>query len=433
MKIGIIGGGLTGLSAGYYLSKRGHEVTIFERSQILGGLASSFKFNQTNIEKYFHHIFTRDRHIIDLIEELGIGDRFFWNETSMGFFYGGEIYKFNTPIDLLKFKPLNLLERLKFGISIFYLQKLENWKKLENVTAEEWLIKNFGENNYNTIWKPLLRIKFGEKYKIISAAWIWGRVKPRANSRSKGKEKLGYLEGGFQILIETLKRNIKENGGKILIGKPVEKIIIKKSKVVDIQLDNGLKEFDKIISTIPLPLFLKISEELPKSYIEDLEKIEYQSILCMVLILNRSLSDIYWLNITDSTVPFGGVIEHTNFIPKRNYHGASVVYLFNYLPKNHELYTISNEELFSIYKRGLKKVFPDFSEKWVEKYLVFRDSYGTPIYTKNYSKQRPSHTSPIKNLYIANTSQIYPEDRNMNNSIKLGRYVAEEIVESTNG
>lgn len=432
MKVGIIGGGITGLTAAYYLSKKNVDVTLIEKSENLGGLASSFKFQNFFLDKYYHHIFKCDNDIINLIEELGLKENLTWKETKMGFFVNGKIYLFGTPLELLKFFPLGILDRLKFGFTILYLQNLNSWNSLDKKTAEEFLKKFSGKRTYEIIWKPLLRIKFGNCAEKISAAWVWGRIKSRAKSRGKTlmKEELGYLKGGFQTLINELEKKIKRNKGKIIKEKKISKVEkVDNEKIIIFSENNEEQEFDKVIFTAANPEFLNLVSKIPKEYSKKLEKINYQSVVCATFLLKKSLSEIYWLNISDEDIPFGGVIEHTNFIPKEEYGNFSVVYLFNYIQKEKdEIYNLSDKKLIKIYKKGLKEIFPNFHDNLIENCFIHKDDFATPVYVKNYSKIKPEFETPIKNLFLANTSQIYPFDRTMNNSVKLGKEIAEKIL-----
>ncbi|MEM4347200.1 MAG: NAD(P)/FAD-dependent oxidoreductase [Candidatus Altiarchaeota archaeon] len=426
MKIAIIGSGITGLTSGYRLVKKGASVKIFEKEEEIGGLLSSFKFQNFYLERYYHHFFKCDSELIKLIEELGLKSKVIWKETKMGFFVDNEVYPFSTPFELLKFKPISFFDRIKFGLTILYLQRKKTWEDLENITAKEWLEKFSGKKTYELLWKPLLKIKFGSKFaEKISAAWIWGRVNPRAKSRSKGlmKEELGYLKGGFKFFLEKIENEIEKENGEILKNKEVKKIEFKKDKVRVFSGGNEY-EFDKVIFTAPNPVLLNLTK-LEKKFKEKLQKVKYQSVICATFLLRESLSDIYWLNISDEKIPFGGVIEHTNFIPKENYNNFSVVYVFNYIQKESRLYNLTDDRIAKIYKKGLKKIFPNFNEKIIENVFIHRNEYATPIYVKNYSKIKPNFSTPIKNLFLANTSMIYPFDRNVNNSVKLGNEIAE--------
>jgi len=144
--------------------------------------------------------------------------------------------------------------------------------------------------------------------------------------------------------------------------------------------------------------------------------------------MNRPLSSIYWLNVGDSSIPFAGVIEQTNFIPPSEYGDKHIVYLFNYLAPDHPWLRESKHAVFARYEEGLKRMFPKYDSSQVEKITVFRDAYATPIYAKNYLKLKPPQVSSKKGLFFANTAHIFPEDRNMNFSVVLANRIADQIA-----
>ena len=205
MRVGIIGGGATGLAAAYELTKGGHYAEVFERAPFLGGQASTFEVGGGQLERGYHHLFVSDVDMVELIHELGLGDKLAWLESRVGLFYGGKIWKFSTPTDLLRFKPLSLPQRIKLGIWTLILQKTRDWPKFERVTARDWIIKHMGRRTYEVIWEPLLRGKFGEYYDQVSMAWLWGKIYLRVASR-KGfqKERLGYPMGSFGEVFDLL-------------------------------------------------------------------------------------------------------------------------------------------------------------------------------------------------------------------------------------
>lgn len=431
MKVGIIGGGITGLTIAYYLSKRGIDVTVFEKDQTLGGLAGSIKLEDTYLEKYYHHIFMSDDHVLRLADELHIREEVVWHTTEMGFFCEGRIYPFNTPIDLLNFRPITPLERIRLGFVILYLQRLRNWTHLDGIDAKTWLSRSNGKNAYKRVWEPLLKTKFGNSTEDISAAWIWGRLKPRAQSRDVlGKERLGYIRGGFHKLVDALERSILNNGGRLIKGEEMVNLKPIGGRSIELLSRGGIAhEFDKVVSTVPTPILMNfIKEHIPGNYMKKLSCVDYMGIVCMILRLRRPLSSIYWLNVCDRDIPFGGVIEHTNFVPKEDYEGWNVVYLFNYSDKNQSIYRMPDDKLFEVYVKGLEKLYPEFMQDWVKDYTVSRNAFGTPIYTRYYSKKIPDIETPIKNLYMVNTSQIYPQDRNINSSIGLGYNSISKII-----
>jgi protoporphyrinogen oxidase len=340
---------------------------------------------------------------------------------------------------------------------MLYLQRLKNWQSLEDIKVRNWVIRYQGQRVYNTIWQPLLQAKFGEDYENVSASWLWGRVNARGNSRSKGgnKEELGYLKGGFLPIVDALEASILKNGGHILKSTSVESIVCDGQNPFTLTTRKGSFGFDKVVFCAPIPDFLEIvgidgslrsietlhatslrdktltirpTLQLPEDYINQLEQIKYRAAMCLILKLNRSLSDIYWLNISDPEVPFGGVIEHTNFIPPSEYQGYHIVYLFKYLTTDHPYYTMSKTELFQTYLPALRRIFPDFKETWVEQSFLMKADYATPVYAFKYSSIKPPFETPTKDLYLANTSQIYPEDRNTSNGIMIGMEVVKRLL-----
>jgi protoporphyrinogen oxidase len=426
VRTGVLGGGLTGLTAAYELAKRGHEILLWEKAPYLGGQASTFEVEGTLLERYYHHIFTGDVDMKQLIEELGLADRMLWLASKVGFFREGQIYDFVTPMDLLRFQPLGFGQRIRAGLVTLYLQRFGNWRDLEDFTAQDWIRRYAGEQAYEVIFAPLLRAKFGEYFDQVTMAWLWSKFKDRVGSRSKGmtKELLGYMEGSFQPFVDALASKIRELGGTILTDTPVEQLTIDDQKVKSVTAGE-VWPVDQVIATVPSFVFLQIAPDLPEEYANQLREVTYQSALCLVLKMKHSLSRIYWLNISDPSFPFVGAIEHTNLIPAEKYNGKHILYLSNYVSQGDPLYSASAQELFGHYLPFLKKINPEFDKDWVEEMWLYREDAAQPIITCGYSRRVPAYRTPVEGLYLANTTQIYPQDRGMNYSVRLGKVVSE--------
>ncbi len=429
MKIGIIGGGIAGLTAAYELTKKGHSVAVFEKGAELGGQAGTFHIEGTRLERFYHHLFTSDRHILQIIDELGLSPKMRWIDSQVGLFHGGKVYDFVTPLDLLRFTPLSLPNRLWAGLVSVYLQRQADWRKYEGITAKEWLEKYAGKSVYSAIWEPLLRSKFGDSYDKVSMTWFWGKMRLRFGSRPKGmqKEQLGYMEGSFQLLIDELGKQIKELGGEAHTNAPVDRVVVEGEKAIGLTFHASrftTRNFDTIIATVPSFIFTEMAPELPIDYVRKLNHVKYQSALCLALKMKRPLTNIYWMNISDPSVPFVAAIEHTNYMPPEVYGGKHVLYLSNYLSVDSPLFSLSEDELLREYLPHVQRINPEFNLDWVEESWLFGDDSGQPIVTCNYSQQVPDHQTPIEGLYLANTTQIYPEDRGMNYSVHLGQKIA---------
>ena len=436
MRVGIIGGGAAGLAAAYELTKQGHYAEVFEQAPFLGGQASTFPVGGGQLERGYHHLFVSDTDIVDLINEIGLGHRMVWLESKVGLYNSGKIWRFSTPFDLLRFTPLSMIQRLRVGFWIFVMQKTKDWRKFESVTARDWLIGHMGQEAYRVIWEPLLRGKFGEYYEQISMTWLWGKIYLRVASRGNSlqKERLGYPMGSFGEVFDTLAQRIEQQGGNVHIQAGVEQITVEDGAATGVRVRIGdgeaqPKAFDAVITTTPSYIFPRLVPTLPPDYLELLTTTNYLSAVLIILVLDRPLSNMYWLNIADRELPFVGVIEHTNMIDKSLYGDNHIVYVTNYLSRQSDLYQMTQEELLAAYVPHLKKINPDFDKSWIIENHYHKVDGAQPIIGMNYSQQIPDHRTPIKNLYLANTTQIYPEDRGTNYSVRMGRQVARMVME----
>ena len=436
MRVGIIGGGVAGLAAAYHLTKEGHFAEVFEVAPFLGGQASTFDVFGGRLERGYHHLFVSDTEIADLIQELGLGGKLAWLESTVGFYHGGKIWDFASPMDLLRFKPLPFLDRIRVGFWTFILQKTKSYSKFEGVTARDWLSKRMGRRGYEVIWEPLLRGKFGEFYDKIGMTWIWNKVTLRVASR-KGAgqvEHLGYPMGSFGEVIEVLADRIAQQGGVIHTSASVTQIVEAdgSATAMEVQLEGGeteRREYDAIIATTPSYVFTRLAPAMPPEYQSKLENVDYLSAVLMVMVMDRPLTNKYWMNIADPNMPFVALIEHTNLIDKELYGGKHILYISNYPSRDNELYQMSGDELMDLFVPHLQKINPDFERSWVIEYHHHRVDGAQPIVGVNYGAGIPDHRTPVQGLYLANTTQIYPEDRGTNYSVRMGRQVARMVVD----
>jgi protoporphyrinogen oxidase len=443
MKVAIIGGGVAGLSAAYRLLQAGHEVALFEAEAQLGGLVRSFDPTTAlgegaggdPLECFYHHLFSTDTTIIGLINELGLGERLVWKDSKVGFFHDGRIWPFVTPLDLLRFKPLPLIDRVRLGLAGLYLRRQDDWHRYESITAWEWIRRYVGQKGLDVVWGPLLRGKFADQAEEVAMAWLWSKIHLRFASRKAGvsqKEQLGYLMGGFGVLVCELERRIREAGARVEVSTPVQRITVEQGRASGIVLHNRQEvAADAVIACLPSERFLSLASDLGGDYERRVRATRWQWALCYVLALKQSLSPIYWLNISDAGTPFIAMIEHTNFIPKERYGGLNLVYLSNYLTPHHPWFDLSDEELDELYLPHLSKFNPSFSRDWIAGRWVFKGPNAQPVIRRHYREDLPDHRTPVPGLYLANMQQIYPEDRGQNYSIRMGEQVARMAMEDS--
>jgi protoporphyrinogen oxidase len=427
----VVGGGFTGLAAAYQLCLQGIAVTLVEQAPDTGGLASSFKIaSGQQLECFYHHWFTSDSHIMSLIRELAATDEVILRQTRTGVYFANTIYRLASPLDLLRFSALSLPNRLRLGWLAMRARMVKDWRDLENVSAEAWLKALGGDEVYRVVWEPLLRGKFGDLAPEVSAVWIWNKLKLRGGSRGKdGGEQLAYFRGGFSALVRRMEQAIKSRGGRVLTNTTVTSLQVANGRVHAVVTDQGTLAADAVIATPALPIVSKLlAEHMSDSYRRQLAGINYLANVCLILELDRSLSETYWLNVNDPTFPFVGVIEHTNFEPATSYGGRTIVYLSRYLSADDSYYCLSDTATMAHCLPYLQSMFPAFERSWILAHHVWRARYAQPVVTQAYGANIPNRCSPVEGVYVASMAQIYPEDRGTNYAVRDGRETAQWVA-----
>lgn len=425
-KVGIVGGGISGLAAACFAQDKGYDVELIESAGRLGGLAASFDFNGLNIEKYYHFICGSDDDLVNFADKVGVGDKLHFEPTKLTFYYNGKFYPFGSPFNLMRFTPISFLSRIKFGLNVISSKYSKDWEKLDEISAREWLTKKIGKQAYEVIWHPLLKVKFGEYYDYISAAWIWHRIHRVATSR-KGpfsKEKLGYFEGGSQTVIDAAEKKIEEKGGRILLKTRVQGIEKIDGKF-RLQLSTGeTQEYDKIILAVPLPVASKLVEPLDAVYADRLAGIDFIGVMCGIFRLKKRVSDAFWLNINDPRTESNGLIEYTNLNPLPEIAPHKIAYIPFYMPVSNPWFSRSESDMQGEFTHVLKTIRPDFSDDDIVDFRVFKSLHAQAICTQGFKYRVPSLSTPIDGMYLIDSTQLYPSDRSLSGLISLADQLA---------
>lgn len=432
MKIGIIGGGLAGLSAAYDLLNAGHKVTIFEASDHTGGLASGFIDDHWDwyLEHFYHHLFQSDQAILGLVEELGIRDKVFFPTPRTSIWYQGKIYPFSNPLDWFKFPGYNLWDFFRFGVVGAFLRYTKFWRYLEKETADSWTRRWYGQKIHEVSWKPLLIGKFGDYYDQVNMAWLWARLYVRSF-------RLGYFEGGFQFFVDALTTAVEARGGQIRLRTPVT--CIQPTPEGKIQLTAASETtvsptallFDQVLFTGSPALLSQQAPDLPQTYLSGLTQLKSMGAVVLVLALKEPLmaaSNTYWLNLPASTpdkaqneIPFLALVEHTNYIDRSHYGGDHIIYCGDYVKPDHAYFQMNHSEIEALFLQALPKINPNFRRDWVRKSWLFRAPYAQPVPFVNHAQHIPDIRTPLPGLYFASMSQVYPWDRGTNFAVEIGR------------
>ncbi|MEI7555281.1 NAD(P)/FAD-dependent oxidoreductase [Candidatus Chlorohelix sp.] len=437
MKVAVIGGGLLGLSIAYELSKRAdYQVNLFEGANQLGGVAGSMPFAEAEVDRFYHCILNSDRDVLQLIDEVGLSDKMRFTETKQGFYHAGKLYPMTSPLELLKFPPLKLIDRLRLAYTIVHCRLfIKNWTPLERLSVEKWLVRLGGRRTYENIWKPLLNAKFDGEFGEVPATYIWSRLVRVTSTRDKktAKELSGHIIGGYQTLVDAMARAITVRGGRILTGAIVNEIVLESNEVRGLKTAEGFEEFDLVIATTPSQIISKLLPNASLEYRQSLEDIPYLGIVCLLLALNRSLIPYYTLNITDTRIPFTAVIETTTMIDPQYVADNHLVYLPKYLMATNPLTGMSDEEVKEKFLSELQAMFPQFERNWIIDARVMRERFVEPLHSIHQIWQAPALQTPYQNLYLANTTQIWPELTNGQSVTTYGRKVAQQLAERLSG
>lgn len=425
----VIGAGFTGLSAAWEMARRGVAVTVLEADPEVGGLAGTFEVQGERLEKFYHHWFTNDEHVGDLVKELGAEDRVVYRPTRTGMYFANTVFRMSSPADVLRFTPLGVIDRVRLGVLALRARRVKDWRPLEDLTARDWLLRLGGPEVYRVVWEPLLNGKFGPFASSISAVWFWNKLKLRGGSRDRtGAEMLAYYRGGFAALADRLAEEVVRLGGVIRTGEAAVGLQVHEGSVTGVETTRGVVQADAVLATNALPLFADlVAPHVDESYEKKLRSIDYLANVCLVLELDRSLSSTYWLNVNDPGFPFVGVIEHTNFEPASTYGGRHIVYLSKYLPEDADLFRMSDDDVVDYCVPYLERMFPEFRREWILAAHVWRARFSQPIVVRHYSRLIPEVETPIAGLFLSTMAQVYPEDRGTNYAIREGRRVGAQL------
>ena len=430
-RIDIIGGGAGGLSCAYELAKSGAdlEIHVWEAADHLGGLAGSFETEDFRVEKFYHHIFKRDKGIQGLIREMRLESSLKWQPAGTGSYYFSQPYRLSAPLDLLRFKPLPFFDRIRMGLMVLHARMVKDWHKLDEESVKEYICRVAGKKVYEVVWEPLLKGKFGPYAEEVSAAWLWSKLVDRGGSRTKsGFEFLGYLQGGMGRLFEALGKYLEEKGHQIHLQTPVGKIWMEGEQLKGIIVNGEKIASDAVVVAAQVPQFVEMLPEELTEYKTQLNRIGFLGNVCLIWTLSQSLSEFYWTNVTDPSAPFVGVVEQTNWANTEEFNQQHLVYLSAYVPPGDPRQEMDAQALTEMYLPFVQQMFPHFNPADIHKAWVWKAPYAQPVVTKGYRHLIPDMQTPVKNVYLCTMAQIYPNDRQVSNGIEQGQRVAHLIL-----
>ena len=424
-RIAVLGAGPMGLAVAYQLALDGHQPIIFEADDRIGGMTAGFDFDGLTIERYYHFHCISDSAFLQMLVELGLSDKMHWVETRMGYWYQNKLQAWGNPVALLKFQGLGWIAKFRYGLHAFLATKRNDWQPLDNVEAIGWIKRWVGDEAYEVLWRRLFDYKFYDYKDNLSAAWIWSRIRRIGRSRyNLFKEKLGYLDGGSETLLQGMKAAIEQHGGEFHLKSPVQKVVIENGVVKGVEYQGKFAEFDKVISTIPLPYIPSLMPDLPAEILTTFSAIKNIAVVCVIIKLQQQVTENFWLNINDDEMDIPGLVEYSNLRPLDDH----IVYVPFYMPYEHPKFSEPDQVFLDKVKRYLKKINPNLQDKDFLSLRASRYCYAQPICDPSYLAKLPPVALPVKGLWVADTSYYYPEDRGISESIDFGRTMAKQAT-----
>jgi protoporphyrinogen oxidase len=451
--IGVVGGGIAGLAAAHRLQEAGREVRVFEASDDVGGLAATYDTAGDRIEKFYHHLSANETTVVDLAEDLGVGDRVEWRYGGDAYYVDGVEHPLNTAWEIAAYPHLSFYDKFRLGMltlevdvrgGIPTFDTYEDLEAFEHVPIKQFLLEHTTRGVYDYFFEPLLRAKFGDRKDDVSAAWLLGRIKFRGERDLLRGEKLGYFEGGFGVLLDALLDAVgRENvttGARVTglsFDERVASLTVEASgdapasdtpEAADGGRERGPTDEEThdvdavVVATMP-----DVLESLTGYACE----IDFQGSVCAVVSMDEPLMDTYWLNIADEA-PFGALIEHTNFVPKERYGGEHLLYVASYIQSpEEELWRMDDEAVREAWLAGIEGMYPEFDRSGVNWMNVARNPRTAPIYERGYLDMVvPYDLSEVAGgLYYAGMASRaqYPE-RSLNGGVVAGYECADRIL-----
>ena len=414
-----------GLATAHGLAQAGHQVTLVEADNRLGGMSATFDFDGLALERYYHFVCKTDTALFNTLAEFGLSDKLRWKSTEMGFYFEGQWYDWGRPDALLKFPHLTLVDKLRFALHVLSTKAISDWRALDQQQATTWIRKWVGERAYRVLWDKLFELKFFEHQHQVSAAWIGTRIKRVALSRkSLFQEQMGYLEGGSQVLLDAYAQRLARAGADIRLSCPVRRVVLNQGRVQGIDTAVGFIAADRVVSTVPLQYVTRLVPGLSADEKQRISNIQNIGVACVLMKFRKPVTRFFWMNVNDARIQVPGFIEYSNLNPLPE----SVVYVPYYMPKTHPKWSWDDGRLLDEARDYLLLTQPQLKPSDIIARHVSRYEFAQTVCPPGFYDRLPAMTTSIPGFFMADTAYYYPEDRSICESIQVGQMLARQAA-----
>lgn len=430
VSVAIVGGGILGMTLARRLQASGARVTILEGAVRSGGLAAPAPIGGFTWDRFYHVILRTDSYLIGLLRELGLEERLRWTSTRTGFYIDGRLHSLSSSLDFVRFPALSPIDKLRLAATVLRAASVRDWRPLEAIRATDWLRRWSGRRTVERVWLPLLRAKLGANAEQASAAFIWAIIARLYGARRSPmkRESFGYVEGGYATILSRLEAVLKADGVECRYGGRVSRIAREGDSVTAQLEDGGNLQFDSVVLTVPCSQVAALCPQLTEVERQRLRAVTYQGMICATLLLKHSLADYYVTNITDSWVPFTGVIEMTALVPKATFGGHALVYLPRYVTQDDPYWRRDDAAIEGEFTGALERMYAGFRSADVIASRVSRAREVLAVSTVGYSEAlAPPVQTSVPQLFVVNSAQIVNGTLNINETIALAERQLPEL------
>lgn len=418
------------------LSRQGSDVTLMEASGCFGGLAGTMRIGEYSWDRFYHVILLSDRHLTALLAELGLDTDIQWGVTKTGFFTDGRFHGMSNVVEFLKFPPLNLIDKLRLGATIFYASRIRSWKSLESISAVAWLTRLSGKRTAEKIWIPLLKSKLGDNYRRASASFIWAIISRMYAARQAGlkQEMFGVVDGGYLEIIRRFQALLEKRGVVLETGTRVVRVDGRSDGPRVLREGGNSTQFDAVAMTVPTDLVARLVPGLGSREKKRLENVTYLGVICVSLLLKKPLKGYYVTNITESWVPFTTVIEMTSLADPGRFGGNSLVYLPVYLPQDHPYWNCGDSHIIEVFMNAFFSMYPHLEASDIAGTSVARERHVLPLTVRNYSDRcMPPMKTSVDRVFCVNSAQIANGTMNINEITGLAKAASRNLADLLGG
>ena len=423
--VGIVGGGLLGLGIAHRLVDAGVPVTVYEATPQLGGLAGTTQLGGVAVDRFYHAVTLTDHRVLALAEELGLRDSMRFSALGAGFYHDGRLASMSTPRELLTFPGLRVDDRARLVGFILRCRRITDQAPLDDEPLEAFVRRTGGARLWENLWRPLLDSKFDGAYDDLPATYLWSRMRRVSGTRDRaGREVMGWIEGGYQALVDRLADSIRERGGEVHTSVPVRFVPSAGGRAQGVVLDTGFRRHEWVVSTLLRPnMGNLLSPELAAALPPD--DCRYMGVVCVVARVKRSVSPFYALNITDRSIPLTSVVETTHVVDPEHV-GGHLIYVPRYVRPDSPELTRPSAELSREYLGHVATMFEDFSPDDVIASQVARAHVAEPVHRVGVRPRLPDLV-PAPGLVIASSAHVYPDIVHGQAILGVAERVAEEL------